>query len=191
MTEKEKRKKKLFYNANYDKELQLELSKCKDLIFKYNKIKPSNINRRIKLLETLFNSKINIMDIVQPFYCDFGYNIKVGKNFYANHNCTMLDGASITFGDNVFIGPNCGFYTAGHPINKDKRNEGIEYAYPINIGNDVWFGGNVQVMPGVTIGNNVVVGAGSIVTKDIPNNVIVAGNPAKILREITEEDLKR
>ena len=123
--------------------------------------------------------------------CDFGYNIEVGENFYANHGCVILDCAKVTFGDNVFIAPNCGFYTAGHPIDSKRRNAGLEYAHPITVGNNVWFGGGVQVMPGVTIGNNVVIGSGSVVTKDIPDNVVAAGNPCKVLRAITEEDLKR
>ena len=100
----------------------------------------------------------------------------------------MLDPAKIIFGDNVFVAPQCGFYTAGHPINVDERNSGLEYAYPIIVGNNVWFGAHVSVMPGVTIGDNVVIGAGSVVTKDIPSNVVAVGNPCKVLREITEKD---
>ena len=96
--------------------------------------------------------------------------------------------AKVTFGNNVFIGPNCGFYTAGHPIDFEQRNRGLEYAYPIKVGSNVWFGGGVQVMPGVGIGSNVVIGGGSIVTKDIPSNVIAVGNPCKVIREITEKD---
>ena len=103
----------------------------------------------------------------------------------------ILDCAKVVFGDNVFIAPNCGFYTAGHPIDKDRRNEGLEYAHPITVGNDVWFGGGVQVLPGVTIGSNVVIGSGSVVTKDIPDNVVAAGNPCRVIRPITEVDLTR
>ena len=123
------------------------------------------------------------VQIESNFFCDYGYNISVGENFYANHNLVILDGAKVEFGDNVFIGPNCGFYTAGHPIDIKSRNEGIEYAKPIKVGNNVWFGGNVSVMPGVTIGDNVTIGAGSVVTKDIPSNCVAYGNPCKVKRE--------
>ena len=123
------------------------------------------------------------MQIESNFFCDYGYNISVGENFYANHNLVILDGAKVEFGDNVFVGPNCGFYTAGHPIDIKSRNEGIEYAKPIKVGNNVWFGGNVSVMPGVTIGDNVTIGAGSVVTKDIPSNCVAYGNPCKVKRE--------
>ena len=101
-----------------------------------------------------------------------------------NHNCVILDAAKVEFGDNVFIGPNCGFYTAGHPLNVLDRNKGLEYAKPIKVGNNVWFGGNVVVMPGVTIGDNVTIGAGSIVTKDIPSNVLAYGNPCRVVRNL-------
>lgn len=118
------------------------------------------------------------------FYCDYGFNISLGKNFYANHNLVILDANKVEFGDNVFIGPNCGFYTAGHPLDYVSRNKGLEYAKPIKIGNNVWIGGNVCVLPGVTIGDNVVIGAGSVVRKDIPANCLVAGNPGKIIKKI-------
>ena len=101
-----------------------------------------------------------------------------------NHNCVILDGAKVEFGDNVFIGPNCGFYTAGHPLNVSDRNKGLEYAKPIKVGNNVWIGGNVVVMPGVTIGDNVTIGAGSVVTKDIPSNVLAHGNPCRVVRNL-------
>ncbi len=104
-----------------------------------------------------------------------------------NHNGVILDGAKVKFGDNVFIGPNCGFYTAGHPIDVNLRNKGLEYAKPITIGNNVWIGGNAVVLPGVTIGDNVTIGAGSVVTKDIPSNVVAVGNPCKVIRNGIEE----
>ncbi len=184
MREKEKRDLGQIYNANYDEELLLELQKCKDICFEYNQIKPSEHEKRIEIIKKLFGKTKSIMAIQSPFWCDYGYNIETGENFYANHGCTFLDGAKISFGDNVFIGPNCGFYTAGHPIDASQRNLGLEYAYPIKIGNDVWFGGNVQVLPGVIIGNNVVIGAGSVVIKDIPDNSVAVGNPCKIVKKI-------
>ena len=123
--------------------------------------------------------------MIEPnFYCDYGYNIEIGENFYSNHNLVILDPAKVIFGDNVFIGPNCGFYTASHPLEAEERNKGIEMAKPIKVGNNVWFGGNVTVLPGVTIGDNCVVGAGSVVVKDIPANSVAVGNPCKLIRTI-------
>lgn len=122
--------------------------------------------------------------IEAPFYCDYGYNISLGKKFYANMNVVMLDCAKITIGDNVLVGPFCGFYTATHPIEPDGRLAGLESAKPITIGNNVWIGGHVVINPGVTIGDNSVIGSGSVVTKDIPPGVVAAGNPCKVIREI-------
>ena len=184
MTEKEKRDQNMLYDANYDKTLEEERLKIKDLCFKYNNIEPSKRQERTKLIkEILGKTKENII-IESNFYCDYGYNIFVGENFYMNHNCVILDAAKVVFGDNVFIGPNCSFFTAGHPIEIEKRNKGLEYAKPIKIGNNVWFGGNVSVLPGGTIGNNITIGAGSVVTKDIPDNVVAYGNPCKIAGRI-------
>ena len=123
-----------------------------------------------------------------PFYCDYGFNIEVGSNFFANYNCTMLDVARITIGDNCFMAPNVAIYTAGHPIHPDSRNSMYEYGIPVTIGDNVWIGGNVVICPGVTIGSNCVIGAGSVVTKDIPDWSIAAGNPCKVIRPITDED---
>ena len=123
-----------------------------------------------------------------PFYCDYGFNIEVGSNFFANYNCTMLDVARITIGDNCFMAPNVAIYTAGHPIHPDSRNSMYEYGILVTIGDNVWIGGNVVICPGVTIGSNCVIGAGSVVTKDIPDWSIAAGNPCKVIRPITDED---
>lgn len=184
MNEKEKMLNGLLYDANYDKELYDERVKCKRLCHKYNMLSSDKIeDRKVLMMQILGKTCENFL-IEQNFWCDYGYNIEIGENFYANHNLTILDPAKVIFGDNVFIGPSCGFYTAGHPIDAETRNKGLEYAYPIKVGNNVWFGGNVTVMPGVTIGDNVVIGAGSVVTKDIPTGVIAVGNPCKVLREI-------
>ena len=122
--------------------------------------------------------------IMPNFYCDYGFNIEIGEKFYSNHNLVILDANKVEFGDNVFIGPNCGFYTSGHPLDYQTRNKGLEYAKPIKVGSNVWIGGNVCVMPGVTIGDNVVIGAGSVVNKDIPSNCVAVGNPCKVIKEI-------
>ncbi len=188
MTEKEKRNAGMLFDGNYDPEIIEDLYICKDLCFEYNQLKPSEQEKKIALLKKLFGAVKSIMAVQSPFWCDFGYNIEVGENFYANHGLIILDGAKVRFGDNVFIGPNCGFHTAGHPIDSKRRNAGIEFAHPITVGNDVWFGAGVQVLPGITIGNNVIIGAGSIVTKDIPDNVIAVGNPCKVLRPLTSDE---
>lgn len=159
-----------------------------DLCWEYNNTRPSDMMRRDQIIRKLFG-KVGKNCYVEPvMFCGFGFNIEVGDNFFSNNNCNFMDPGKITFGDNVFIGPNCGFYTAHHPIHKDPRNELLEYARPITVGNDVWFGGNCVVVPGVTIGSNVVIGAGSVVTHDIPDNVVAVGNPCRVLRPITEED---
>ena len=157
--------------------------KAKDMCFEYNHTIPSNIEKRNSIIKELFNKTGNYFKIEQDFWCDYGYNISIGENFYMNHHCIILDAAEVSFGDNVFIGPNCSFYTSDHPLEVDIRNKGLETADPIKVGNNVWIGGNVTVLSGVTIGNNVVIGAGTIVTKDIPSNVVVAGNPYKIIKK--------
>lgn len=182
MTEKEKRDSQQLYDANYNNDLIEEMKKAKSLCFKYNSIDLSNREKREEIIKNLFGKTGKNILVESNFYCDYGYNIHVGENFYMNHNCVILDGAKVEFGDNVFIGPNCGFYTAGHPIDIELRNKGLEYAKPIKIGNNVWFGGNVVVLPGVTIGDNVTIGAGSVVTKDIISNSIAVGNPCKVIK---------
>jgi maltose O-acetyltransferase len=126
-----------------------------------------------------------------PFYCDYGTHIEVGKNFYANYNCTILDVAKVTIGDNCQMAPNVAIYTAGHPIHPASRNSMYEYGKKVTIGDNVWIGGNTVICPGVCIGDNVVVGAGSVVTKDIPAWSLAAGNPCRVLRRITEEDRRK
>lgn len=183
-SEKEKASRGELYNANYDNELVAERDACKELCFEYNHLAPSRNDERKEIIKKLFGKTGDGFHIEPSFHCDYGYNIEVGDNFYANHNCVILDGAKVTFGDNVFIAPGCGFYTAGHPLEAAPRNEGLEYAYPITIGNNVWIGAQVAVLPGVTIGDNAVIGAGSVVTKDIPANVLAAGNPCRVKKDI-------
>ena len=191
MTEREKMERGLLYDANFDKELLEVRTRCKDLCFLYNQLKPSLVSEQQKTIRQLFGKTGSRFYITAPFWCDYGYNIEIGENFYTNHNCIILDGAKVTFGDNVFIAPNCTFSTAGHPLDSRQRNQGLEYAYPITVGDNVWIGSSVTVLPGVTIGSNTVIGAGSVVNRDIPDGVVAVGNPCRVLRKITEEDKKK
>lgn len=187
MTEKEKCEKGLLYDANYDRNLLLEREHCKDLCHEYNSLKYSDREKRNELLSKIVKKEGENALVEQPFWCDYGYNIELGENFYSNHHLVILDGAKVKFGNNVFIGPNCGFYTAGHPENAERRNKGLEYARPITVGNNVWFGGNVTVLPGITIGDNSIIGAGSVVTRNVPANVVAAGNPCRVIRPVDED----
>ena len=191
MTEWEKARAGLLYNANHDVSLLEERAICKDLCFQYNQCLPSADGEQRRLLKKLLGDMGDRVVITPPFWCDYGKNIFIGHDFYANHNCIILDGAPVTFGDFVFIGPNCCFSTAGHPLDAGLRDEGLEFAHPISIGSHVWIGANVTVLPGITIGNGAVIGAGSVVTRDVPENVIAAGNPCRVLREITDADRQR
>mgnify|MGYP002530588808 FL=1 len=139
-------------------------------------------------MEQLFGSVGKNVWVEPDFRCEFGKNITIEDNVYINFGCVILDCAAVTFGEHVFVAPNCGFYTAGHPIDAECRERGLEYAYPITVGDHVWIGGGVQVMPGVTIGSNVVIGGGSVVVKDIPSNSVAVGNPCRVIRPITEAD---
>lgn len=184
MTEKDKRDRGEWYDANYDKEILAERMRCQDLCFEYNQLRPSDIARREEYLKRILGKVKGRAVIEQPFHCDNGYNIIVGDNFYCNYNCIILDEAPVSFGDNVFIAPNCGFYTALHPLDSERRNAGLEQAKPITVGNNVWIGGGVTVLAGVHIGSGSVIGAGSVVTKDIPDNTLAYGNPCKPIRTI-------
>lgn len=187
MTEKEKMLAGMIYDANYDPTLIEERMKCKEMCRDYNELRPSDMAERDALLRRMLGEVKGDLLIEQPFYCDYGYNISVGRNFYSNFNMVILDGAPVTFGDNVFVAPNCGFYTAGHPLDYVSRNKGLEYARPIKVGNNVWIGAQVCVLPGVTIGDNCVIGAGSVVNKDIPANSLAAGNPCRVIRSIESD----
>ena len=183
-SEKEKRESGELYNAKTDQEVLTDLRKCEEECFEINQMHPSQRQERNLRIRKLLGSSGEDFAVIAPFFCDLGYNIHVGDHFFANTNCVILDEAQVTFGANVFIGPNCSFYTAGHPIDPETRNTGAEYAYPIHVGDNVWFGGGVTVVPGVTIGNNVTIGAGSVITHDIPDNVVAAGNPCRVIRKI-------
>lgn len=184
MTEKEKMLNGMIYDANNDHRLIAERLDCKELCYDYNNLRPKDAENRRKIIRKILGSTKGDFLIEQPFMCDYGYNIHIGNNFYANHNLVILDCAQVRFGDNVFIAPNCGFYTAGHPIDAKERNKGLEYARPITVGNDVWIGANVCVLPGVTIGDDCVIGAGSVVVKDIPPHSVAVGNPCKVVNTI-------
>lgn len=191
MTEWEKAQTGYLYDANYDSDLIDRRKKCADLCYEFNLCKPSDIDKQQIILHELFGQIKGNIVITAPFYCDYGINISVGENFYTNHNVIILDGAKVSFGDNVFVAPDCVFSTAGHPLDTEQRNQGLEIALPITVGNNVWVGAHVSVLPGVTIGNDVVIGAGSVVNRDIPDGVVAAGNPCRVIRKITEEDKKK
>lgn len=184
MKEKEKMLNGDWYNPMEDRELELERFKVKNLCIKYNKLDASQLEEKDKLIKQIIGKTGKKLWIEPNFFCDYGYNIEAGEKLYINHNCVILDCAKVKFGYNVFVGPNCGFYTANHPIDADIRNKGFENAKPINIGNNVWIGGNVTILPGVTIGDNSVIGAGSVVTRNIPSFSVAVGNPCKVIKKI-------
>ena len=173
---------------SFGEELLGERQYAKEFVFDFNNSRPAEIGKRNDIVKKLFGKTGKTFFIEPPFRCDYGYNIEIGENFYANYNCIILDCAKVIIGDNVLFAPNVSLYTAGHPIHYTIRNQEIEYAFPITIGNNVWIGGNVVINPGITIGDNTVIGAGSIVTKNIPANVIAVGNSCKVLRQINDED---
>lgn len=165
------------------------MAHTKRLLQKLNTMDRTDSAGIMKLVQELFQTEETPF-INPPFYCDYGSHIRVGKNFFANYNCTLLDVGKITFGDNCMLAPNVSIYTAGHPIHPDSRNSGYEYGMDVTVGNNVWIGGSVVITPGVTIGDCCVIGAGSVVTKDIPAWSVAAGNPCRVIRNITEEDRK-
>jgi acetyltransferase-like isoleucine patch superfamily enzyme len=189
MNQKERMLEGLPYKAWLDG-LSEERMENKLKIYDYNLLRPDEIKKMEESIKDILGKTGDKIFIEQPFHCDYGKNIEIGNNFFANYNCTILDVGKVIIGENVQFAPNVSLYTAGHPIHPDSRNSGYEYGIGITIGDNVWLGGNVVVNPGVHIGNNVVIGSGSVVTKDIPDNVIALGNPCKVVREITEEDRK-
>ncbi len=183
MIEREKMIRGELYNSE-DEILVNERLRCKQLCYEFNNLPFTELEKMSEIIRKLFGKVKGKFYINPVFYCDYGYNIEIGENFYSNHNLVILDCAKVIFGDNVFIGPNCGFYTAGHPLDAATRNSGQEFAKPITVGNNVWIGGNVCVMPNVTIGDNCVIGAGSVVTKSIPSNTVAVGNPCRVIKQI-------
>lgn len=186
----EKAQKGLLYDANHDPQVLELRRKTRRVLRRINDLIPEDAERD-ELLRGLLGGCGQRFTFDGTFYCDYGFNIRIGEDFYANVNLTILDGAKVTIGNNVFIAPNVGIHTAGHPLDAARRNAGLEYALPVTIGNDVWIGAAVQVMPGVTIGDGAVIGAGAVVTRDVPAGVVAVGNPARVLREITEADGER
>ena len=183
MTEKEKMLSGEMYNP-LDQELTKDRLKARLLFQEINLLNDNDKEKRNKLCYDLLQNVEEGLWIEPPFYCDYGYNIKAGKNLFMNFNCCILDVAEVKIGNNCMMGPNVQIYTATHPLEADKRNSGREFAKRIFIGDNVWIGGHAVINPGVSIGNNVVIGAGSVVTKSFPDNVFIAGNPAKVIKTI-------
>ncbi len=179
------------FQGCYNPELEAEIRKCKDQCYRYNQLNPNDLETQRKILSGLLGRMGENVIFTPPFWCDYGYNISVGDFFYSNHNLIITDGAEVTFGNNVFIAPNCCFTTAEHAIDPQQRRDGLEIAKPITVGNNVWIGAGATVLAGVTIGDNSVIGAGSVVTKSIPGGVVAVGVPCKVMRKITEEDKHR
>lgn len=187
MNQKERMLAGLPYKAWLDGLSEERLSSRK-LTHRYNTMEPGNPTELTALIKKIIGKTGQEITIEPPFRCYYGSNIEVGNHFFANFNCVMLDVGKITIGENVMFAPNVSLYTAGHPVHPDSRNSGYEYGIAITIGNNVWVGGDVVINPGINIGNNVVIGSGSVVTKDLPDNVIAAGNPCRIIRAVTEAD---
>lgn len=188
MTNKERCEAQMAYIT--DKELLEEQKICRIKLQKLNFADRSDFDGIRKMVKDLLGKSDNAF-INPPFYCDYGKNIEVGKHFFANYNCTILDVVKVIIGDNCLMAPNVAIYTAGHPIHPVSRNSFYEYGKEITIGDNVWLGGNTVICPGVHIGDNVVIGAGSVVTKDIPDWSFAAGNPCRVIRKITEDDKRK
>ena len=170
-----------------DESVMEEQKVCRRILQELNTVDRSDFDRIGQLVKRLFGKSEGAF-LNPPFYCDYGSHIEVGKNFFANYNCTIIDVAKVKIGDNCQMAPNVAIYTAGHPVHPVSRNSAYEYGIEVTIGDNVWIGGNTVILPGVHIGSNTVIGAGSVVTKDIPDWVVAAGNPCKVIRQITEED---
>lgn len=168
----------------YDSQLVAERKKARALTRQFNATTEEETEKRKSIIKQLFGSTGEKFEIEPPFRCDYGYNISIGENFYANFNCVMLDVCKIKIGKNVMFGPNVQVYTATHPTDTKTRISGLEFGKPITIGDNVWIGGGVIINPGVTIGDGTTIGSGSVVTKDIPANVVAVGNPCKVVKKL-------
>ena len=188
MSEYEKMLAGQYYDANYDSEILRLRQRADELCFQLNSLPPSRQQERLDVLARLFPTLGERATILCPVFADYGTLTKIGNDVFVNHNAYFMDGGGITIGNHCFIGPDCGFYTADHARLPEDRNRGIEKASPITIGDNVWLGAKVCVLPGVTIGAGAIVGAGSVVTRDIPEGVIAAVNPARVIRRVTQED---
>ncbi len=186
MTEKEKQEAGYLYTPTDD--MKTHRFSIQDACMEYNKLLPSQVKERRDFLSKILGKVGKNCNILPPFKCDYGYHIELGENFFANYNFIVLDGNYVKIGDNVWIAPNVGIYAAGHPFDMEERIGGLEYAFPVEIGDNVWIGGGVSIIGGVKIGKNSIIGAGSVVTKDIPDNVLAVGNPCRVVRKITPED---
>ena len=189
MTEKERMLSEKLY-IPMDEALAADCARSRRLVRLINGTTEEQAEYRVQLFKELFGRTGENLWVEPPFHCDYGCHISVGENFYANFDCIILDVCDVTIGDNVFLAPRVCIYTAGHPIDAGVRRRQLEYGKKVVIGNDVWVGGNTVINPGVTIGDYVVIGSGSVVTKDIPSGVIAAGNPCRVLRPVTEEDTR-
>ena len=190
MTELEKLKNHIYYNI-YSEDIVAAVDRMNDQCFHYNQIAPSKKKEREALLREMFSAVGENPCVESPFHCDLGFPTRIGNNVFINHGAVFLDAGGVTIGDDVLIGPNLGIYTPEHAFDPELRAQGYEISAPITICNKVWIGGSVSILGGVTIGENSIIGAGSVVTHDIPPNVIAVGNPCRVLREITEEDKKQ
>ncbi len=188
MTESEKMRQGLWYDANFNEDVLKQQMTAKNLCFDLNNTRPIEKDKRNEILKELLPNLEENCIILSPFMVDYGCYSHIGHDTFINHNAYLMDGGGITIGHHCFIGPNCGIYTAVHPTLAEERNLGLEKALPVVIGNNCWIGGDVTILPGVTIGEGTVIGAKSVVTKDIPANVIAVGNPCRVLRSITEKD---
>lgn len=187
MTEREKMLSGALYDPG-DPELADARNACKALCQQFNQLAYRDMEAACAALNQALPHAGQGFWMEPPFWCDYGWNLTAGKNLYMNHGCVVLDAGGVTFGDNVQVGPLCGFHTSGHPLDAEERARGLEYAYPIHVGSSVWIGAGVQVMPGVTIGDRAVIAGGSVVTRDIPAGVLAAGVPCRPIRPITEGD---
>ena len=187
MTQKERMLANLPYRAG-GAELAADRLACRKKTYAYNHLPPGDPEEADRLLRSILGRAGDHILMEPPFQCDYGYNISIGDHFFSNFNLIILDVGHVRIGDNVQIAPNVGIYTAGHPLHPDSRNSGYEYGIDITIGDNVWIGAHCVILPGVTVGSNVVLGAGSVVTKDLPDNVLAAGNPCRVIRSVTEED---